>query len=242
MRLIKKIFFKLFLNTEFFIKVLKFKNYLLGVKNNIPSSTYISSSAQIIGLKYFSIGNYSTIGDDVWININHRNTDGISIIVGDNCLIGRRVFISVEEQVHIKDYTTISINSMILGAHHDYSNPLKPYITSKVTGDPRITIGVNCFIAAGAIILAGVKIGHGSVIGAGTIVSRDIPPFSLAVGSPCKIIKNFDFEKRKWVKNSSNNKKIINIINEENYLEQLKIIFPKTGPNFYAATSKVGSN
>ena len=52
MRLIKKIFFKLFLNTEFFIKVLKFKNYLLGVKNNIPSSTYISSSAQIIGLKY----------------------------------------------------------------------------------------------------------------------------------------------------------------------------------------------
>lgn len=52
-----------------------------------------------------------------------------------------------------------------------------------------VTIGNDCWIGGNTVILAGVTIGKGSTIGAGSIVTRDIPEFSVAVGVPAKVIK-----------------------------------------------------
>lgn len=52
-----------------------------------------------------------------------------------------------------------------------------------------VTIGDNVWIAASALVLPGVTIGEGSVIGAGSVVTRDVPPYSLAVGNPCRVIR-----------------------------------------------------
>lgn len=52
-----------------------------------------------------------------------------------------------------------------------------------------VTIGSNCWIASNVVIAGGVTIGEGCVIGAGSVVTRDIPPNSLAVGSPCRVIR-----------------------------------------------------
>ena len=53
-----------------------------------------------------------------------------------------------------------------------------------------IRIGDDCWIGGGVVILPGVTIGEGCTIGAGSVVTRDIPPFSVAVGNPCKVIKS----------------------------------------------------
>ncbi|MDD5935194.1 MAG: DapH/DapD/GlmU-related protein, partial [Clostridiales bacterium] len=52
-----------------------------------------------------------------------------------------------------------------------------------------ISIGSNCWIASNVVIAAGVNIGEGCVIGAGSVVTRDIPDNSLAVGNPCRVIR-----------------------------------------------------
>lgn len=52
-----------------------------------------------------------------------------------------------------------------------------------------VTIGDNVWICAGVIVLPGVTIGSNCVIGAGSVVTKDIPPNSLAVGNPCKVIR-----------------------------------------------------
>ena len=52
-----------------------------------------------------------------------------------------------------------------------------------------ITIQSNCWIASNVIITVGVTIGEGCVIGAGSVVTRDIPPNSLAAGNPCRVIR-----------------------------------------------------
>lgn len=52
-----------------------------------------------------------------------------------------------------------------------------------------VTIGDNVWIAAGAQVLPGGTIGESSVIGAGSVVTRDVPPYSLAVGNPCRVIR-----------------------------------------------------
>lgn len=52
-----------------------------------------------------------------------------------------------------------------------------------------VTIGDDCWIGGNVTILPGVNIGEGCTIGAGSVVTRDIPPFSVAVGSPCRVRK-----------------------------------------------------
>jgi maltose O-acetyltransferase len=70
------------------------------------------------------------------------------------------------------------------------THPLDP--VERATGKEfcaAVTIGDDCWIGGGAIILAGVTIGKGSVIGAGSVVTKDIPEGVVAAGNPCKVIR-----------------------------------------------------
>lgn len=62
-------------------------------------------------------------------------------------------------------------------------------VTDKIEERKRINIGNDVFIGANVTVLDGVTIGHGAVIGAGAVVSKDIPPYAIAVGCPIKVIK-----------------------------------------------------
>ena len=59
-------------------------------------------------------------------------------------------------------------------------------------------IGRNCWIGAGAIILPGVTIGDNTVIGAGSVVTKDIPDCSIAVGNPCRVIRQITEDDRDY--------------------------------------------
>lgn len=67
-----------------------------------------------------------------------------------------------------------------------------------------VHIGNNVWIGEFVSILPGVTIGDGSIIGSTSVVSKDIPAFSIAVGSPAKVIKTYDKDTNKWV-NINNN-------------------------------------
>jgi acetyltransferase-like isoleucine patch superfamily enzyme len=211
------------------------------VNSEVPKTSYISQTAQIIGLDQILIGNHTTISDDVWININHRLNKEASLIIGDNCIIGRRAFITVAKKVKIGDYTSMGVNCLLLGAHHDYKDPLQPYTIAKIDDQREIEIGTNCFLGAGVTIMAGVSIGHGSVIGAGTIVTRNIPPFSLVIGNPGSIIKRYSFIYKRW-ETFSENKPMDDhhFMDENNYNEYLRGNYGDIGPYIFAGTSRVG--
>ena len=63
----------------------------------------------------------------------------------------------------------------------------------------RVTIGNNVFIGANTIILPNLRIGDDCVIGANSVVTHDIPDYSVAVGAPAKVIKQYNFKQNKWV-------------------------------------------
>jgi acetyltransferase-like isoleucine patch superfamily enzyme len=58
----------------------------------------------------------------------------------------------------------------------------------------------HCFIGMNAVILAGVHVGEHSIVGAGCVVSKDVPDFSVVVGNPMRIIKQYDAESKKWMR------------------------------------------
>lgn len=125
-------------------------------------------------------------GKDVQINDYVHIVGMDNITIGDNVLMASHVFISDNSHGCYK------------GCDND-SNPMVPPTKRDYYTAP-ISIGNNSWIGEGVIIMPGVTIGEGCVIGAHSVVSKDIPDYSIAVGSPAKVIKKFDFTENKWIK------------------------------------------
>jgi acetyltransferase-like isoleucine patch superfamily enzyme len=168
-------------------------------RRNIGKNSYVDPSVQVIGWNNVRIGENSIISEDTWINVNYRGEENVSVIIGNNSFIGRRNFFTSGDLIKIGDYCLTGVDCKFLGSGHIYNSPFIPYITSGTTEDGLIEIGSNCWVGANVTILKNVKIGYGSIIGASTVVNRDIPPFSVIVGNPYRILKRFDMQSQTWV-------------------------------------------
>jgi acetyltransferase-like isoleucine patch superfamily enzyme len=103
--------------------------------------------------------------------------------IGPNLICGRGVHPTTGISTSPMFYSTRKQNGMTLS------------VEDKIEERKNISIGNDVFIGMNVSILDGVTIGDGAVIGAGAVVSKDIPPYAIAVGSPIKIIKyRFDEE------------------------------------------------
>lgn len=107
---------------------------------------------------------------------------GILCDPGDN----PGIYIQANNGINIGSNVGFGAGSKIISANHSHIDHSK-----HDKCDP-IIIGNNVFVGANSIILPGVKIGDNVVIGAGSVVAKNIPSNSIAVGNPCKVIKNKD--------------------------------------------------
>jgi acetyltransferase-like isoleucine patch superfamily enzyme len=208
-------------------------------KRHIGKGTYIDPSVQLIHYGNISIGSYSAISEGSSLNVNQIKNDGFAINIGNNCYLGHHCFISAGNSVVIKDFASLARDCKILGSSHVISDPFSPYITTGTTHDCSIEIGVNCFFGVAVIINGDVKIGHGSVIGANTFIyNKNIPPFSVVVGNPSRIIKRYSMKFKQWVdiENFTEDDEK-NLPEEGAYLKSLLEKHPRI-PMFFHATGK----
>ena len=124
-----------------------------------------------------------SLGSNVSINMNCTFVDCNKITIGSNVLIASNVQIyTATHPVELADRLTPNWN-MESGEYfcRTYALP--------------VTVGDGCWIGGGVIILPGVTIGRGTVIGAGSVVTKDIPDNCVAVGNPCRVIRQINEEK-----------------------------------------------
>ena len=116
----------------------------------------------------------------------HTNWGGKHVHFGKMVYANFNLTMVDDTHIYVGDYTLIGPNVTIATAGH----PIDPDLRAKAYQFNRsIRIGNNCWIGAGAIILPGVTIGDNTVIGAGSVVTKDIPSGVVAVGNPCRVLR-----------------------------------------------------
>lgn len=140
----------------------------------------------------FSLGKYSVIESFSCIN----NAVG-ELIIGDYTRIG--INNTLIGPVNIGNHVNLAQNVTITGLNHNFKD-IGKRIDEQGVSTKLVVIEDDVWIGANAVVLAGVKIGRHTVIGAGSIVSHDIPPYSICVGSPAKVIKQYNFDTKQWEK------------------------------------------
>lgn len=115
-----------------------------------------------------------------------------AITIGEDCTVqAYSVLVGVKDggEITIGNGVRIAPHVMIFAANHIFSDTSIPIYKQGVETAP-IIIEDDVWIAGQVMVTAGVRIGHGSVIGAGAVVTKDIPAWSVAVGSPARVIKS----------------------------------------------------
>lgn len=145
---------------------------------------------------------FAEIGEDCYIEPPfHANWGGHHVHFGKKIYANFNLTMVDDTHIYVGDYTMFGPNVTVATAGH----PILPELREQgYQYNAPVHIGKNCWLGAGVIVLPGVTIGDNTVIGAGSVVTKDIPSNVVAVGNPCRILreinthdKEFYFKDRK---------------------------------------------
>ncbi len=120
----------------------------------------------ILAPLYADYGVKTSIGEGTFINHNAYLMDGGTITIGSHCFIGPNCGLYTATHPLLPQQRNIGLEKAL-----------------------PIVIGDNVWFGGGVTVLPGVTIGEGAVIGAGSVVTKDIPPYVIAVGNPCRVVR-----------------------------------------------------
>ncbi len=174
---------------------------LIGKKVTIRQANFLEVGKNFVAQDHCEInclsqkgiifGNKVTVGSFALIRPTnlYGGEPGIGLKVGNNSSIGPYAYIGCSGYIEIGDNVMMSPRVSIYSENHIFENTKVPMIEQGVKRS-FVKIEDDCWIAANAVILAGVTIGRGTVVAAGSIVTKDVPPFSVVAGNPAKVIKS----------------------------------------------------
>ena len=120
-------------------------------------------------------GKHTHFGDGVYANFNHTLVDDTHIYVGDKTMLGPNVVLASAAHPILPELREVQ---------YQYNLPVR--------------IGKNCWLGAGVIVLPGVTIGDNTVVGAGSVVTKDLPANVVAVGNPCRVLREISERDREF--------------------------------------------
>lgn len=171
---------------RFWLRLLRPILYPTGAGSIIRNSVRLD----ILPFNKFKLGRDSVIESFATINNG----------VGD-VIIGERTFIGLSNvligPVKIANDVILAQHIVISGLNHNYENVLLP-ISKQGVSVKQVTIEENAWIGANAVITAGVTIGKHSIVAAGSVVTKNVPPYTIVGGNPAKPLKAYNHETKNW--------------------------------------------
>lgn len=157
---------------------------------NMTRPTELSKREEMLKEMFAEIGNECYIEPPL-----HSNWGGKNCHFGDCVYANFNLTLVDDTHIYIGSNTMIGPNVTIATAGH----PILPELREQAYQfNAPVHIGKNCWLGAGVIVLPGITIGNNSVIGAGSVVTKDIPKNVIAVGNPCRILREIGEKDRKY--------------------------------------------
>ena len=148
----------------------------------------------IFNEQYIHVGANTLIGPDISLSAGmipgQQCITNPVVTIGDRCLIGRGSGIVGHFSIEIGNDVWRGHNVYITDQNHGYEDDSRP-ISQQSQPERAVKIGDGSWLGYGSVVLPGVTIGEHCVIGANSVVTRDVPSFSVAVGVPARVIKKY---------------------------------------------------
>jgi lipopolysaccharide O-acetyltransferase len=189
---------------------------ILGTIKLVQSLLYTKlffSNARLIRLpfdirnkRYIKIGDHFTTGFGCRIEaFPLKDSSEICIEIGENVQINDFVHIGAVGSIKIGDNVLMASKIYISDHNHgSYDNHLSDHPLSipidRLPICKPVEIGNNVWLGESVCVLPGVTVGEGSVIGAMSVVTKNIPAYSIAVGNPARVVKQYNFQNKNWEK------------------------------------------
>ncbi len=116
--------------------------------------------------------------------------------IGQGSFLNRNVMVASQELVEIGEHCMLANGCFVSDAGHRFDDPELPITWQGFETKGPTRIGGNCWLGANVVVTSGVTIGERCVIGAGSVVTRDIEAFSIAAGTPAKVIRRVEYPNR----------------------------------------------
>ncbi len=120
------------------------------------------------------------------------------VTIGDGVLIGRGSGVVGHQSITIGDGVFTGHNVYVTDANHGYED-VTLTIGEQFAPPKPVVVGAGSWLGHGSIVLPGVTVGEHVAVGAGSVVTGDLPSFSVAVGSPARVVRHYDVDREQWV-------------------------------------------
>lgn len=151
-----------------------------------------------------SLGANIYFAPDVWLNIpQDSNGSDPAILLGDGCQIGRRSMISAKNYICLEADVLLAPSVLLMDHNHEYRNIHLPIHAQGTTAGGKITIGRNCWLGYNAVIFCAsghLNVGENSIVGANSVVTKNVPPYSIVAGNPAQVVRRYDPDTRAWIR------------------------------------------
>jgi acetyltransferase-like isoleucine patch superfamily enzyme len=145
---------------------------------------------EALGEGRLEIGRDTLFEPGVWITA----PGAARIRIGSGTFFNLGVMVAAVELVEIGDHCMFANGCFVTDGAHRFDDPVKPVPWQGFTSKGPTRIGDNVWCGANVVVTSGVTVGERCVIGANSVVTRDLPPFSIAAGAPAKVLQQVSYE------------------------------------------------
>ena len=138
------------------------------------------------------VGEGALLEPGVWITA----TAPARVRIGAGTFLNLGVMVAALELVEIGDHCMFANGCFVTDANHRFDDREKPITWQGFTSKGPTRVGDNVWCGANVVITSGVTVGERCVIGANSVVTTDLPPFSIAAGAPAKVLRTIEYEGR----------------------------------------------
>jgi acetyltransferase-like isoleucine patch superfamily enzyme len=113
--------------------------------------------------------------------------------IGAGTFLNQGVMVASNQLVEIGEHCMLANGCFVSDASHRYDDPARPVPWQGFTSKGPTRIGANCWLGTHVVVTDGVTVGERCVVGANSVVTRDLPPFSLAAGAPARVLRQIEY-------------------------------------------------